>query len=213
MIVERIAAELGLPVKFVHSIAAGASHEYKIYPIPKRTGGVRQICHPSRRLKALQRWLLRSIINKWPVHDAAMAYRSGSSIWSNAAVHLSSRYLIRMDCREFFPSITYDDIFHYLADHLALVAGWTVNDKDVFCKLVCRNRMLTIGAPTSPALSNAICFELDSKLYNLAENNGAKYTRYADDLFFRPSGKMYSRESRRRFQRYWAASRFPHIYS
>ena len=41
-----------------------------------------------------------------------------------------------------------------------------------------------MGAPTSPALSNAICFELDAQLTALAEELNATYTRYADDLFF-----------------------------
>src|SRR5690606_692346 len=40
------------------------------------------------------------------------------------------------------------------------------------------------GAPTSPALSNAVAFRLDRRLAGLAAAANADYTRYADDLAF-----------------------------
>ena len=40
------------------------------------------------------------------------------------------------------------------------------------------------GAPTSPALSNIICYELDEMLFKLSVDNNGTYTRYADDLTF-----------------------------
>jgi hypothetical protein len=38
------------------------------------------------------------------------------------------------------------------------------------------------GAPTSPALSNIVCFEMDNVLSGVAKRNGAVFTRYADDI-------------------------------
>ncbi len=93
MIIEQMAAELGLPVHFILSLARTASHEYKAYQIPKRTGGFRLIHHPSKRLKALQRWLLSNVIEGLLLHPAAMAYRRNVSVFDNAKMHASSRYL------------------------------------------------------------------------------------------------------------------------
>lgn len=45
-------------------------------------------------------------------------------------------------------------------------------------------RVLPQGAPTSPGLSNLVCFELDARLAQWAESQGYVYTRYADDLAF-----------------------------
>ena len=179
-----MADDLGLPVEYITNLARGASYEYKEYWIAKRTGGYRVIHHPSRRLKALQRWLLQNVIDSFPVHPSAVAYRHGKSIWDNARVHAKSRYLLRMDLKDFFHSISERDIRNYISHHAGLFISWSVPDIDAFCGLVCRRQILTIGAPTSPALSNAICHDLDVSLHALCETMGVKYTRYADDLFF-----------------------------
>ncbi len=185
MLLDQIASELFLPRPFIASIARSASHRYKFYTVPKRGGGTREIYHPSRQLKAIQRWLLRRIILHLPVHDAATAYKPGARTWDNAARHAGTQFLLRMDFEDFFPSITEADISSYLTDlRDAYFSNWVPDDDTLFLQLVCRNGHLTIGAPTSPALSNAICFRLDEQLLSMAARLGVGYTRYADDLFF-----------------------------
>ena len=184
MIVEKMGDQLGLPATYIVNLAKGASYEYKEYTIAKRSGGHRIIQHPSRRLKALQRWLLINVIEQLPVHPCATAYRKGKSIFDNARAHASSRYLLRMDFNNFFPSITELDLTRYITQHSHSFAKWTSADIQCFCRLICRNGVLTIGAPTSPGLSNAICHDLDVNLQALSEARGVVYTRYADDLFF-----------------------------
>ena len=184
MIIERMASELAIPKGFIASLARGASHEYKEYPIPKRTGGTRIICHPSRRLKALQRWLQANVIAELPLHQSAAAYRKGRSILDNANVHTASRYLLRMDFANFFPSITRMDIKKYITERPNLFVLWTVEDISVFCDLVCRDGVLTIGAPSSPGLSNAVCYDMDVQISTICSRSQTNYTRYADDLFF-----------------------------
>jgi hypothetical protein len=58
----------------------------------------------------MQRWLLYYVIEKLPVHTAAVAYRKHRSIFDNARVHADAKFLLRMDCKQFFPSITEDDL-------------------------------------------------------------------------------------------------------
>lgn len=184
MLIENLAAGAGLKSDFVRSFARGASHAYKTYPITKRDGGEREINHPSKELKFLQRWLLLYVLPDFPVHPAAMAYQKGMSIYKNAAVHASSKYLLRMDFTKFFPSIKADDLRAYKASRPAPFNGWTHDDFNTFCMIVFRNSELTIGAPTSPAISNALCFDMDAAIEDLCAKRGVQYTRYADDLFF-----------------------------
>ena len=54
--------------------------------------------------------------------------------------------------------------------------------QNVLCAL--SDRALPQGAPTSPALTNIVCLNLDRRLTGLAEKIGLRYSRYADDLTF-----------------------------
>jgi hypothetical protein len=48
---------------------------------------------------------------------------------------------------------------------------------------------LSVGAPSSPMLSNTIMFSFDSEVSAWCVQNGITYTRYADDLTFSTSTK------------------------
>jgi RNA-directed DNA polymerase len=99
-----------------------------------------------------------------------------------------------LDIEEFFPSITARDIDHFLEAPDAPQSDWSSEDRALFIDTVCRFERLTIGAPSSPGLSNALCFELDLQLSQLADRLGLTYTRYADDMFFSTGEKNVLRE-------------------
>jgi RNA-directed DNA polymerase len=184
MIIEKMCSELSLPPDYVARLVRTASYQYKQYQISKRTGGTRTILHPSKRLKALQRWLLANVIAFWPVHPAANAYRKGRTILDNAKVHTKSKYLLRMDLQDFFPSLTMQDLREYANQRSGLFTDWTSEDFESLGRLIFREGQLTIGAPTSPAVSNALCFDLDVAISALCQSHSVAYTRYADDFFF-----------------------------
>jgi len=183
-VIREMAHDLGLTTHFIATFANGASHAYRRYYIPKKNGSLRTIDQPSKQLKAMQRWLLGYALDGLPVHPAAMAYRKNRSIFDNASLHAASRYLLRMDCRDFFPSITEEDLKLLIASRPTTFSAWQPFEIELFCKLVCRNGRLTIGAPTSPALSNAVCYDMDLQLYEISKKLDVTYSRYADDLFF-----------------------------
>lgn len=183
MIVQQMAEALGLPESAVEGIAHAASHSYKQYTIKKVSGGTRTIFHPSRALKSLQRWLNTAVLSAWPVHPSAMAYRQGKSIRDNACAHRQSNYLLRMDFSDFFGSIKDSDVDQYALSRQAQFAQWSADDFVLFKKVAFRHGCLTIGAPTSPAIANALCIELDVQLFDLCAKHQVTYTRYADDLF------------------------------
>jgi RNA-directed DNA polymerase len=183
-LLEQMSRGLALPIPFIKGTARKATHAYKVYAIPKRDGDARRIEHPAKPLKSLQRWLLRSVVERWPVHEAAFAYVKHRNIRDHARVHAASNYLLRMDFADFFPSIQASDIALFLATTPPGTADWTANDHDLFVQIVCRHDRLTIGAPTSPSIANAICIKLDHACESIAASLGTRYTRYADDLFF-----------------------------
>ena len=54
----------------------------------------------------------------------------------------------------------------------------------ILSRLCCNNGSLPQGAPSSPVLSNMICFRLDKQLLAIAKQARSIYTRYADDITF-----------------------------
>jgi RNA-directed DNA polymerase len=179
-----------------HRDAATSIH-YTRFTIPKRDGTEREIWAPLPILKEAQRWILFNIVEKLLVHGAAHGFLAGRSIATNASIHTDSRIILKMDMRNFFPTVTYrrvKGIFRkagyreQIATLLGLICTESPReiiehqDKKYFVSL--GPRSLPQGAPTSPGISNAICLKLDGRLSGLAKKFGWRYTRYADDLTF-----------------------------
>lgn len=185
-LVEMMSRELGVSHKSIQDIANRASHMYKIYSIPKRTGGgQRPIAHPALELKVIQRWLAVRIFSQLPVHACVFSYKVGVGIRQHAEVHRTRNYLLRIDIKDFFPSILNTDVVSLLAKHRDRIAPpLSRRDMLLAANLACRNSALTIGAPSSPVLSNAVLFEFDDEWSRRANQLAVSYTRYADDLYF-----------------------------
>lgn len=193
------AAGIGIPDLRFLSYARNTSKisHYKRFQIPKKTGGVRTISAPMPRLKALQGWLLETVLEKVPVHECAHGFRTGRSIVSNASPHVGARAVVNMDLQDFFPSIALPRIkgmFRSLGygDFVATLFALVASEPDTFAvELDGRTfhvahgpRKLPQGAPTSPAITNVLCRRLDRRLFAAAKKLGFVYSRYADDLTF-----------------------------
>jgi RNA-directed DNA polymerase len=187
------AQSTGLTLQEVAKIAATGPKRYKVYQIPKRSGGARTICHPSRELKALQRVFLRELLRDLPVHACATAYKKGSSIRENAAAHAESRVILKMDFENFFPSIRTKNWISYCSTHLE---HWSRGDVDFSLHVLFwgsggyQPDCLSIGAPTSPLISNALMYDFDVTMAKFASDYGLKYTRYADDITISSPGVL-----------------------
>lgn len=183
--------DLGIAPMDAMRLTRTAQYQYRHYTIPKRTGGTRDIHHPTPQLKQVQRWLVQTTFNNLPVHEAVHSYVVGRSIRTHAHVHAESNYLLRLDFTNFFPSLNQNWVKRYL--RRSVERGDLHLDNDALhlvARLVCRyseadgSMALSIGAPSSPTLSNAILYELDCKLCEMANQLGVVYSRYADDVYF-----------------------------
>src|SRR5260370_26656393 len=184
---EQIAQSFQLSVAYVRGVAGTASHRYKQFTIKKADGkSDRTIEQPHKYIKLSQRCPVRRIFNSFPTHSCAHAYVKGRSIGTNASVHRDSRFIYRLDLENFFPSLTSTDVELLLGQNRKLVEGLVLSDEDIqlVSALTCRFGRLTIGAPSSPTISNKLLYELDTLLTKIAEDSKVKYTRYADDLYF-----------------------------
>lgn len=184
MLIEALQKQTGLPVANLEWLASTASHRYKTYDIPKRSGGNRTIHHPSRPLKGVQRWISKYLFRRFPVHPSATAYSPSSGIRQNAEAHLHTSFTLRLDFKDFFPSFTQDGVERFLG--YASREGFaelSPDDIRFVGRIVCRHGRLTIGAPSSPSLTNVMMYSFDRQIADLAQRRKLIYTRYADDLF------------------------------
>lgn len=213
-----IATDLSIPDGLIDEAISVARAHVKIFRIKKRSGGSREIFHPSKKLKTIQYWLMHSVFSNMPVHDASMAYRDGISILHNANMHRSSRFFLKMDLEDFFPSISFSDFIPILRGwHSNAKPEWSLDrDAELLIKRVCfyKNDRLAIGYPSSPIISNIVMSEFDSKVSALiADDKYGKvvYTRYADDLVFSTDKKGACTEIKREMHALIQATTSPNI--
>ncbi len=185
-ILRTLAVESGLSHPDLLRVIATAPARYKVFTIPKRSGGEREIAQPAREVKALQRILVSEILSYLPIHDAAAAYRVGRSIRDNAAAHAGQGPILKMDFRDFFPSIRSEDWESYAQKQTNLSNDDIRICSQIFFRRRPKERILrlSIGAPSSPILSNILLYEFDEIVSNEARRRQISYTRYADDMTF-----------------------------
>jgi RNA-directed DNA polymerase len=177
---------------FGYKKTGNALRHYFYRVIDKGGGAIRLIEAPKPRLKWIQQRILTGILERIPAHPAAHGFVKGRSVKTFVAPHVGQRVVLRMDLRDFFPSIggaRIQSVFRTLgypeavADLLGGIATNAV-PRDVVRDALYARPHLPQGAPTSPALANMCCYRVDCRLSGLAESAGAQYTRYADDLAF-----------------------------
>jgi len=202
-----LAKQMGLTISRMRWMAyhreVDSGTHYRRWQIPKRDGSARTITAPKKELKAAQRWALRNIFEKLPVHGAAHGFLPDRSVVSNAVPHAGAHTVLKLDVKEFFPTITWKRVKGMLrkaglreqaATLLALLVTESPRQavefrgKTLF--VATGPRALPQGSPASPAISNAICMRLDRRVSALAKKFGCVYTRYADDLTFSWHGKQ-----------------------
>ncbi|CAM2011207.1 reverse transcriptase family protein [Acanthopleuribacter pedis] len=203
---EDVAHLLDIPLAELQFLAFGdrrleISH-YRRFAISKKSGGQRQIAAPMPRLKRVQRMLYEQLFQQIPLHPVCMGFRPGRSIVDNARPHVGADVVVNLDLQNFFPGIPYARVRGFLRamGYNAAVAtclARLVTEPSV-SRLQWRGRSFTVetgprrlpqGAPTSPAVANAIAYRLDCRLMGLAKAMGWRYSRYADDLSFSAVGE------------------------
>lgn len=179
--IEDLAIELLISEDILKKINKHSYTYYKEFMIPKKSkkNEERRIIAPKSTLKVIQAWILRNILEKVELHNCAMAYRKGSEfgIKNNALRHREKEYIMKVDFKDFFPSIKRKEIF-FMFNEL----GYSRDISNCFANICSYKGLLPQGAVTSPYICNIILKEFDEKLYEYCISNDITYTRYADDI-------------------------------
>lgn len=153
---------------------------YTSFYIDKKQGGFRKILSPCYDLKKVQKELNVILRNNYEFNkETVHGFVKEHSIKTNANVHKEANYVINIDLKNFFDTI-----------HFGRVRGMFMKSPFNFsdyiatnlAKVACYEKKLPQGAPTSPTISNIICYRMDRELAHLCTKYNCRYTRYADDI-------------------------------
>lgn len=186
-------------------------------PLPNEKLRYRVIAVPDPRLKQVQQWIDQKILAHATPDEASVAFTNGASVYEAASMHCGARWLIKLDIRSFFESISEQQAYgvFYELGYQPLVAF-------ELARLCTRMRLklppperfaaprrrfvigayvssqqgyLPQGAPTSPRLSNLAVRSLDEEIRSIAERYNLIFTRYADDLALSTVSDDFSRRT------------------
>ena len=169
---------------------------YQTFEIPKKKGGKRIIDAPDSQLKEIQS-RLNYFLNAYYLlikPKATFGFviqprNSGKTcfIAENAKPHVGKKQVLNIDIKDFFPAIKAKQVRALFQSELF---GFDEHLSTVLALLTTYKGVLPIGAPTSPAIANFICYQLDTELQQFCTTNDMAYTRYADDLTFSSALKI-----------------------
>ena len=163
---------------------------YRRYKIPKKKGGTREIHAPAKELMKLQKRLNYFLQAYYLIMKPACSHgfvinnaeeTERSNIVRNALPHTHKKQVLNIDLKEFFPSIKAHRVKTLFQSQLF---QFDENIATALALLTTYNGKLPAGAPSSPIISNFICYEMDNEIENFCTRNQLTYTRYADDLTF-----------------------------
>jgi RNA-directed DNA polymerase len=188
--VNDLAIFLNLDFKKLNYIAykIPIEEKYDRFVIKKRSGADREILSPTQPLKTYQ-VKIKSVLDLfYKPSPICHSYVQSRSILTNAKIHKGSRWFLKIDLKDFFPSIHFGRIRGALESQPYAFDSTTAR---YIAHLCTHNRTLPQGAPTSPTISNIVCRSLDNSLFNIARKFDCRVSRYADDIIFSCNHKIF----------------------
>ncbi len=174
---DQLAAHLKISSFFLYQIAYNSNNFYREFKIPKRKGGFRTISMPMPSLLQIQRQVNEDILLKCFVSSNAFGFVRGKNIVGNAREHLGNNCLLKLDIKDFFPTINIKRVYGIFKK-----LGYSKEISSYLAKICCFKNAIPQGAATSPAISNIVMYKFDRKMEGFCKKNNLKYTRYADDI-------------------------------
>lgn len=161
---------------------------YSSFTIKKRSGKDRQIDAPVKGLKDLQKLIYEKFSEEIVFRKCVYGYVGDRGILQNSTKHLGQRWVLRVDLKDFFPTVTAVRIAGMFSSPPFSLASKPAR---ALALIGTKGGRLTQGSPLSPWITNVICRGLDYTLQKLASKHKCYYSRYADDLFFSTNNSLF----------------------
>ena len=177
-----LAHYLGIPIIQLRRLAENIDVHYREWEtIDPKKDKVRKLKVPDKKLKFVQRRILRRILENYELPDAAQGGVKGKSPKTNAAQHCGKPLVVSMDIRNFYPSVSH----HQVAKVFQREFGCGRDTTWLLTRLTTIDGQLPQGAPTSTAIANIVlATAVDRRSENIASEQSVAVTRFVDDFAF-----------------------------
>lgn len=163
---------------------------YTVKTINKKNGKLRYLSIPETYTKNVQTKMNLFLHKFYHIQPSAHAFikseNNKKNIVTNASFHVNKEIVINVDIENFFDSINFGRVRGMF---LSYPYNLDTSMATKLAQLTVYKNKLPQGAPTSPIISNMICYKLDKELMFLAKDFRCMYTRYADDITFSTNDK------------------------
>ena len=173
---------LRLSPNLVYWLTSDSEKKYRVFQIAKRNGAPREISAPVYSLNTVQRWVLNNILYKIKVSPYSYGFikdGNGSPIVKCAEKHKNNLYILKMDIKNFYPSIKRERIYFKFTN-----IGYNSSVANLLTNICVFKDSLPQGAVTSSYLANIICRKMDYRIAGYCNKRDIVFSRYADDLTF-----------------------------
>lgn len=169
---------LEVPIERLYFISRSKHLFYKKCEKLKSDGRVRVFFKPQGELKKIQSLIHQRILQYAPSHRIIHSYKKQRDSLSNATNHIGQEYVLKVDRKDFFPTIK-PEMIHATLRKL----GFSNNLAKLLTSICSFNEQLPQGAPTSPAIANLIQIPLAKRIDTLAEIHKVNRSIFGDDVY------------------------------
>jgi len=164
---------------------------YTLFDIPKKSGGKRTIHAPHPRLKEVQKAILVTYLEPFPVPEHVGAFVKGRGLNHTSEQHVGAKYQITLDLKDFFTTTRRQwvrDVLYKVGYNRDVVRPLaSLMTVPIALKNGHKVGVVPQGGPTSGMIANLVAMDrLDTPIHNFLETSVGTdnfvYTRYADDL-------------------------------
>lgn len=180
--VQYLAHRLGVPLSELRELARNVKSHYRQWDsTDEKKGKTRTFNVPDKKLKLVQRRILRNILNDYKLPEGAHGGVKGRSPKTNAAKHCGKPFVVSQDIKKFYPSVSHRQVAAMFRREFdcGRETRWLLT------RLTTVDGQLPQGAPTSTAIANILLTStVDGPAQQYAEARDVTVTRFIDDFTF-----------------------------
>lgn len=177
---------LDVDIGILKNTVKNIEKHYHQYFIPKKDGGERCINIPTNHIKIIQKRINNRIFNNVIYPSYLFGGIKEKNYVKNAEEHSGCKAIITLDVKNFYPSITIENVRNIFQYFLK----FPFDVSDLLANLCCLKGRVPQGACTSSHLANLVLHDNEYSIVQYIKNKKWIYTRLLDDIAISSKSKF-----------------------